>query len=205
MPDSQFYTRRGDDGYTGLLGPERVPKYDPRPEAYGTVDEAQAVIGLVRASGCTARTGDILLAVQRDLYTVMAELAAASDAISKGDNPFSGRVTMAHLEQLEAWIAEVEAQVEMPREFVIPGGSKPGAALHVGRTVVRRAERRAVRLYHEGLLGNECVVRYLNRLSSLLFVLAIVEDNAATGRAATLAREPRSKVKGHFDRAASEG
>ena len=79
MPDSQFYTGRGDDGDNGLLGPERVPKYDPRPEAYGTVDEAQAAMGLARASGCTPRAGEILLSIQRDLYALMAELAAAGN------------------------------------------------------------------------------------------------------------------------------
>jgi cob(I)alamin adenosyltransferase len=186
MPHSQFYSRRGDDGYTGLLGPERVPKYDPRPEAYGTVDEVQAILGVVRAAGCTPRTAEILLSIQRDLYALMAELAAAGD---DADSPFAGRVTAVHLDHLEGWIAEFEAQVEMPREFVVPGDSQPGAALHLARTVARRAERSAVRLYHEGLLGNEHVVRYLNRLSSLLFVLAIVEDRTATGRRSTLAKE----------------
>jgi cob(I)alamin adenosyltransferase len=183
MSGSQFYTRRGDDGYTGLLGRERVPKYDPRPEAYGTVDEAQATLGLARASGCMPRSGEILLAVQRDLYGLMAELAAAGDA----DSPFAGSVTAAQVDQLEAWIAEVEGQVEMPKEFVVPGDSQAGAALHLARTVARRAERGAVRLHHEGLLGNELVVRYLNRLSSLLFALAILEDTDATGQGATLA------------------
>ncbi len=182
MSESQFYTRRGDDGYTGLLGPERVAKYDLRPEAYGTVDEAQAAIGLARAAGCTPRTGEILLAIQRDLYSLMAELSA------EADSSFAGSVTMAHVEQLEAWLAEVEAQIEMPREFVIPGDSESGAALHLARTVVRRAERLAVRLVHEGILGNDCVLRYLNRLSSLLFVMACSEDQAATGRSVTLAK-----------------
>jgi cob(I)alamin adenosyltransferase len=185
MSDSQFYTGRGDDGYTGLLGKERVPKYDPRPEAYGTVDEVQAVLGLVRASGCTPRCSEILLAIQRDLYALMAELAAAGDAGS----PFSGSITAAHVDQLETWIAEMEAQVEMPKEFVVPGDSRPGATLHVARTVTRRAERGAVHLYHQQLLGNELVVRYLNRLSSLLFVLAILEDRIATGQEVTLASE----------------
>lgn len=185
MPNSQFYTRRGDDGYTGLLGPERVPKYDPRPEAYGTVDEAQAAVGLARASSPTAGSDKILLSIQRDLYALMAELAAAGD----DDSPFAGSITDAHVEQLEQWIAQFEAQVEMPREFVVPGDSKPGAALHLARTVVRRAERLAVRLAHEGLLGNLLVVHYLNRLSSLLFVLAVIEDREATGGDATRAKE----------------
>jgi cob(I)alamin adenosyltransferase len=184
MPDSQFYSRQGDDGTTSLLGPERVPKYDLRPEAYGTVDEAQAALGLVRAGPCTPRSREIVLPVERDLYLLMAELAAAGDA----DSPFAGSITAAHVERLEGWIAGLEAQVERPRELVVPGDSLPGAALHLARTVVRRAERLAVRLADEGLLGNEQVVRYLNRLSSLLFVLALYEDQAATGSGPTLAK-----------------
>lgn len=184
MPDSRFYTGRGDDGYTGLLGPERVPKYDLRPEAYGTVDEAQAAIGLARASGCTAQADGILLAIQRDLYTLMAELAATGD-----DSPFAGGVTSRHLDQLEGWLGQFEALVKMSKEFVVPGDSQVGAALHLARTVVRRAERRAVRLMHGGLLVNHLVVRYLNRLSSLLYVLALAEDQEATERGATPVKE----------------
>jgi cob(I)alamin adenosyltransferase len=115
----------------------------------------------------------------------MAELAAAGDP----DNPFVGSITASHVDQLEAWVAEFEAHVEMPHEFVIPGDSRCGAALHLARTVIRRAERSAVRLAHEGLLANQQVLRYLNRLSSLLFVLAIFEDHTATGGKATLAKE----------------
>ena len=184
MRDSRFYTGRGDDGYTGLLGPERVPKYDLRPEAYGTVDEAQAVIGLARASGCTSQAEEILLEIQRDLYRLMAELAAAGD----DDSPFAGSVSADDLEQLEDWIAQFETQVEMPEDFVLPGDSQSGAALHVARAVVRRAERHAVRLAHDGVLANRLVVRYLNRLSSLLYVLALAEDQRATGEGATLVK-----------------
>lgn len=185
MADSKFYTSRGDDGYTGLLGPERVPKYDLRPKVCGTVDEAQAAIGVARAAGCIEATDQVLLAVQHNLYRLMAELAATGDAGS----PFRGTMTAGHVEQLEAWIARFEAQVELPREFVVPGDSQPGAALHLARTVVRRAERIAVRLENNGLLDNRQVLRYLNRLSSLLFVLALVEDQGVAGGKLTLARE----------------
>jgi cob(I)alamin adenosyltransferase len=185
MSGSQFYSRRGDDGCTGLLGPERVPKHDPRPEAYGTVDEAQAVLGLARASSTTPRTKEIVLAVQRDLYDLMAVLAAAGQE----NSPFAGSITAGHVDQLEGWIAELEERVAMPKEFVIPGDSHPGAALHLARTIVRRAERAAVRLAHDGLLGNHQVLRYLNRLSSLLFVLACDEDSRATGSSPTQSRE----------------
>ena len=172
---SRFYSGRGDDGRTQLLGPERVTKDDPRPEAYGAVDEAQAVLGLARALGCTPAADALLRAVQKDLSALMAELAAAG----QGDSPFAGRITAEHVDRLETWIADLEGQVEMPKEFIVPGASRVGAALHLARTVVRRAERRAVRLAGIGLLDNAQVLAYLNRLSSLLFVLALAEDRAA--------------------------
>jgi cob(I)alamin adenosyltransferase len=177
VSESRFYTRRGDNGFTGLLGPERVPKHDLRPEAYGTVDEAQAALGLARASGCAPASAEILVAIQRDLYALMAELAALGDA----ESPLAGSVTAEHVRQLEDWIAQLEARVEMPREFVLPGDSRAGAALHLARTIVRRAERPAVRLYHDGSLSNRYLLAYLNRLSSLLFVMACDEDQARTG------------------------
>lgn len=184
MAESKFYSGRGDDGYTGLLGPERVPKFDLRPEAYGTVDEAQAALGLARASGCTPRTEAILLAVERELYALMAELAA----IGNPGSPFAGSVGQAHVAQLEDWIADLETDLEMPKEFVIPGDSQAGAALHLARTIVRRAERIVARLQHQECLENNYVLRYLNRLSSLLFGLAYFEDRAATHRVPTRSR-----------------
>jgi cob(I)alamin adenosyltransferase len=184
MAESSFYTGRGDDGCTGLLGPERVPKFDPRPEAYGTVDEAQAALGLARASGCTPRTGTLLLEVERELYVLMAELAAIGDP----DSPFGGSISQTHVARLEGWIAELETDLEMPREFVIPGDSQAGAALHLARTIVRRAERIVARLHHGEHLENGQVLRYLNRLSSLLFGLACFEDRAVTDRDPTKSR-----------------
>jgi cob(I)alamin adenosyltransferase len=177
VPDSELYTGRGDDGSTGLLGPERVPKHDLRTEAYGTVDEVQAVLGIARANGCTQETADVILIVQRDLHRLMAELAAAAG----GAGHFAGSIAPEHVERLEAWIAEAEAAVELPKAFVLPGDSIPGAALHHARTVARRAERRVVHLAHEGFLPNQDLIRYLNRLSSLLFVLACAEDQAVAG------------------------
>ena len=185
MRSSKSYTRGGDDGYTSLLGPDRVPKYDARLETYGTVDEMQAVLGLARASGCDAHSQEILLAVQRDCHQMMAELAAA-DYRRK---PFAGGITTAHVDQLEDWIGKLEAHVEMPTGFVIPGDSRAGAALHLARTVCRRAERLVAQLDHKGLLAGSGALRYVNRLSSLLFVMACFEDLAATGSYPTLVRE----------------
>ena len=173
--ESRWYTRRGDDGYTGLLGPERVPKYDLRPEAYGIVDEAQAALGVARAAGCTPATGWVIFSVEQTLQSLMSELAASDIK----DSPFANQITAAAVAQLEAWLAEAEARARVPPEFVVPGDSLPGAALHLARTIVRRAERHVALLLHGGLLANEQVLRYLNRLSSLLFVLACVEDQGA--------------------------
>jgi cob(I)alamin adenosyltransferase len=183
VPDSELYTGRGDDGFTGLLGPERVPKHDLRPEAYGTVDELQAVLGIARASSCSQATADVLLLIQKDLHLLMAELAGAAGGAAR----FSGSIAPEHVTRLEAWIADAEVTVELPEAFVVPGDSIPGAALHHARTVARRAERRAVHLAHEGYLPNEDPIRYLNRLSSLLFVLACAEDQAAVGTQRSMA------------------
>ncbi len=185
MTKSRLFTGKGDKGTTGLLGPDRVPKFDLRPEAYGVVDEAQAAMGIVRATDCRPRTAEWLLAIQRELHDLMAELAAGGEP----PGPFAGTITAGHIARLEAWIAEVEAEIEIPKAFVVPGDSLPGAALHLARTVVRRAERAAARVADAGFLTNEHLGAYLNRLSSLLFALALYEDQAATGHRPTLAKE----------------
>lgn len=177
---SKMYTGQGDDGFTGLLGRGRVPKYDLRPEAYGTVDEAQAAMGVARATAQDARVRALLLEAQRDLSLLMTELAAATpQAVERVDGLPQGRV-----EWLERAIDELDEEMPPLRVFVVPGDSLAGAALHLARTVVRRAERRVTRLVHQGDVPNAELVRYLNRLSSLLFVLARREDWQA-GLAAT--------------------
>jgi cob(I)alamin adenosyltransferase len=166
------YTGKGDDGLTSLLGPGRVPKYAPRPEAYGSVDEAQAAMGLARAAAQDPRTGRILLEAQRDLYHVMAELAAnIPSAAERVEGLPEGRVAW-----LERTIDELNDAMPPLRLFVIPGDSPASAALHLARTVARRAERQVARLLHRESTFNAELLRYLNRLSSLLFVLARWED-----------------------------
>ena len=168
----KMYTGKGDDGFTGLLGRARVPKYDPRPEAYGCVDEAQAAMGVARAATQDSRTRASLLDAQRDLYHLMAELAAATPkAAARVDGLPPGRV-----EWLERTIDDLDEELPSLRVFVVPGDSPASAALHLARTVVRRAERQVTRLVHQGDVPNAELVRYLNRLSSLLFVLARWED-----------------------------
>lgn len=173
---TSFYTRRGDDGFTGLLGEGRVPKYHPIPEAVGAVDEASAALGLARAACRRADTADWLVSVQRDLYHLMAEVAAAPENAAR-----FRRIDALRVEWIERVTDQLSEQIEMPKEFILPGDSPAGAALGFARTVVRRAERRLAPLQHDGTLDNIHLLRYMNRLSSLCFVLEIYE-NAAAGQ-----------------------
>jgi cob(I)alamin adenosyltransferase len=166
----KIYTRRGDDGTTGLFYGGRIPKDGPGPEAYGTVDEAVAALGMARATADRDLAAEILR-IQRQLFVVAAELATAPESRSKLEDEVS-RVTPAMVERLEADIDRVVAEVGSPTEFVVPGGSSVAAAIDLARTIVRRAERRTVTLI--GAESNEGgnVVPYLNRLADYLFVLA---------------------------------
>lgn len=177
------YTRGGDDGYTGLLGQERVPKYHPQPEAYGAVEEASALLGLARAEPSAGkRTRQLLPAVQRDLWVLMGELAAG-EGVDLPRKLEAGRVLW-----LEAETDRLAADTPPLTQFVIPGDTLISARLDVARTVVRRAERCVARLLHQDMLDNPEILRYLNRLSSLLFALARYEEHQA-GRHTTLAKE----------------
>jgi cob(I)alamin adenosyltransferase len=165
---SRVYTGKGDDGSTGLLFGGRVPKDHLMPEAYGTVDEAQAAIGLARAA--TERGGELdqlLVAVEHDLYVLMAELATQPENRAK---LVEGQtlVSEAMVETVSARTDELAGRFEFPTEFVVPGQTELSARLDVARTVVRRAERRALPAAAEG----SRTVPYLNRLSSLLWTAA---------------------------------
>jgi len=178
-----FFSGRGDDGYTDLLGGPRVAKYDLRPEALGALDEASAALGLGRAYAQRDETRQALIQAQRNLYLLMADIATI-----EGRNAGLPRLNAEHVAGLEHAIADLGPHVSIPKEFVAPGDSVPGAALDVARTVVRRAERVIVRLSHEGVSPNPDAVAYLNRLSSLLFGLARFED-AAAGATSTISKE----------------
>jgi len=163
---AKLYTRRGDAGETGLLGPERVSKDDPRIEAMGTVDELNAVIGLAMAAQRERRIRDLLSKIQDDLFTVGAELAVTRS--SEGTKV--PQVTPVHVARLEDAIEAFD--VGKITEFILPRGSESLARLHWARTVARRAERRVVALSrHEAL--NPDLLRYMNRLSSLLYQMAV--------------------------------
>jgi cob(I)alamin adenosyltransferase len=179
-----MYTRTGDQGYTGLLGKARVPKHDLRPEAYGQVDEAQAALGVCRAGPLSERGRRLLVPIERDLYHIMAELATAP-----GTQLPLPSIAEERIEWLEHVCDELGLLIGPFTDFVLPGDSHAGALVHVARTVVRRAERAVARLLHEGDFDNSQVLRYLNRLSSLLFALARYEDMQAGVDITTLAKE----------------
>ncbi|WP_418281626.1 cob(I)yrinic acid a,c-diamide adenosyltransferase [Halorubrum sp. DTA98] len=161
-----IYTGRGDDGETDLRDMTRVAKTDPRIEAYGTVDEANALVGTVRPTGY-GDVDDLLATVQNHLHVVQADLANPDPA------PDDPRVRSDHVSALEDRIDSFDEELEPLRSFVLPGGSESGAALHHLRAVVRRAERRTVALARAEQI-NETVVSYLNRLSDLCFTLGRV-------------------------------
>lgn len=166
-----IYTRTGDDGTTGRLYGGRISKADPAAHASGTVDETVAVIGLARALSTDRRLRDGLLALQRELFVVGADLAADPGARARLE-PGISLVTDTMVERLEAWIDELVLAHPLPQAFVVPGANPVSAALDVARAVARRAERDAVAMREGGAVVAEPVLRYLNRLSDLLFVLA---------------------------------
>lgn len=163
----KLYTKTGDDGTTGLFGGGRVPKASERVEAYGTVDEANAAIGVARATRLDASIDGVLARVQEDLFTIGAELACVPGKEAKLNMPLIGEPDIARLEHA---IDEADAACPPLKSFVLPGGSPQAAALHVARTVSRRAER-AVLSLSDAPARREVLV-YLNRLSDLLFALA---------------------------------
>lgn len=178
----RFYTRTGDNGTTGLLGEGRVPKTHPRIETLGTLDESTAALGLARIQALDPRCGTILLEAQRDVYKLMAEVAATPDQADR-----FRFIDPVRVKWIESQIDMLAATVNMPSEFIIPGDSLGGAALSLARAVVRRAERRVVELFEAKEISNPELPRYLNRLSSLCFVLELVE-NAAAGKGTTRAK-----------------
>jgi cob(I)alamin adenosyltransferase len=166
----RIYTRTGDAGQTGLIGGARVPKDDPRVEAYGSLDEASSALGALAAHVDPA-TASIVAGMQRTLFDIGAELA----------NPAADRaasVTGNHVDELERLIDAWEHELTPLREFILPGGSVPAAHCHLARSIVRRAERRTVTLARQAPV-NPDVLRYLNRLSDCLFVLARVLNRRA--------------------------
>ncbi len=195
---SAVATGRGDDGTTGLLfGGDRIPKDDLRTEAYGSLDEAVAALGLARAELELKRQLDVLppaldeiaaliLRIQRELFVVGAELAAnpaAWDRLRDGTTKVSAEMVAG----IDAVLADFEARIAFPTEFVVPGETRTSAALELARTILRRAERRVVTLKRADLVPGAHLLPYLNRLADLLWILARAAEQAEA-RAATPAR-----------------
>ncbi len=168
----KIYTRTGDDGTTGLFGGPRISKYDLRIEAYGTVDELNATVGLVRTNPLEG-LDPVLEAIQEELFELGADLATPLDAGVR-----VARVSPERSTELERRIDCLEADLAPLQSFILPGGSTAAAQLHVARTVCRRAERLVVRLAAENGTHPE-VITYLNRLSDFLFVAARWANHAA--------------------------
>ena len=172
----KIYTRTGDRGDTGLFGGGRVPKHHPRVEAYGDVDELNASLGVARSIEPMPRIDEVLVPIQRDLFAIGA-LLATPDQAKMQQHLEKARVDDARIAELERAIDDGDRELESLRSFILPGGSHKAAALHVARTVCRRAERRVVALQDASDAEiPRLVVVYLNRLSDLLFTLARVAN-----------------------------
>ena len=173
----KIYTRTGDAGDTGLFGAGRVPKDHPRVEAYGDIDELNSFVGLARSIASMPRIDEVLAPLQRDLFAIGA-LLATPDREKMRQQLAKARLDDDRIAQLERAIDDAEAELEPLKAFVLPGGTPKAAALHVARTVCRRAERRVVALMRDDEVP-ALVAVYLNRLSDLLFVLARVATKRA--------------------------
>ena len=178
---ARIYTKTGDNGTTGLIGGKRVPKDSMRIETCGTVDELNAMLGVVRSCGLDEEAEGTLLRIQDQLFTLSANLALPEEANRARFKipPLTGE----HVAALEKDIDRIQASMGPLRQFVLPAGSKIAALLHLARTVARRAERRCVSLAEKEPVPQE-ILRYLNRLSDLLFVLAR-RTNILAGRSET--------------------
>ena len=172
----KIYTRTGDTGQTGLFGGGRVSKTHPRVEAYGDVDELNAALGLARAIELMPRVDEVLVPVQRDLFAIGA-LLATPDRDKMRKQLEKASIDERRIQELEHAIDDGDRELEPLRSFILPGGTPKAAALHVARTVCRRAERRVIALDQEEI--PPIVIIYLNRLSDLLFTLARVANRRA--------------------------
>ncbi|HET7630921.1 MAG TPA: cob(I)yrinic acid a,c-diamide adenosyltransferase [Gemmatimonadaceae bacterium] len=176
----KIYTRTGDTGDTALFGGARTSKHDPRVEAYGDVDELNAVLGLARASEPMPRIDEVLVPIQRDLFSIGA-LLATPDREKMKHHLEKARIDGERIAELERAIDEADTELEPLKAFILPGGTHKAAALHLARTVCRRAERHVVALRPAVDVPDLAIV-YLNRLSDLLFTLArLANRRAGTG------------------------
>lgn len=178
-----FFTRSGDEGYSGILGEGKVTKFDLRLETLGAIDEASAALGVARALVGAEGLAATILRLQRDLYALMAEAAATPETAERFHF-----IEAKHVAWLEKQIEAVGSGVEIPHEFIVPGDTQSGAALDLARTIIRRAERRVAELLQRGDLENTEILKYLNRLSSLVYVIELKEIQEAGNKGLTRAK-----------------
>jgi cob(I)alamin adenosyltransferase len=171
----RIYTKKGDDGTTGLLFGGRIPKDDPRTEVYGTLDEVVSALGIARAAGLHPRVEEIVIRLQQEMFVAGAELATAPENRSRLE-PGVSKVTSDMTAMAERDIDSLTAEHPLPEEFILPGETLGSAGLDLARSSVRRAERGTVGLERDGILGDPEILRYLNRVSDLMFVLARYEE-----------------------------
>jgi len=188
---SRYFTAKGDDGTTGLLGEGRVSKADLRMEVLGVLDEVSAALGLARAACKSDQVEKTIRQIQRDLYGMMAEIAATPENVERFRSIDSIKVAW-----LEEQTENFGKNVTMPSDFILPGDSLGEAALAMARTIIRRAERRAVDLFSQYGIENIEILRYLNRASSLLFILEIFELNRHQRQRITLAKHEKEEGDG---------
>ena len=162
------FNKKGDKGTTSLLFGHRVPKYSPRPEAYGVIDEASSALGLARGLIADPDLKQTILEIQEDLFLVGGELASLPDEAPK----LKSRISKIHTDRLEKLVEQFEKLTDMPKEFVPPGGTPASGALDLARAIIRRGERRIAKLADDGEIRNIDLQSYCNRLADLLFTLA---------------------------------
>ena len=179
----KIYTKKGDDGTTGLLYGGRVGKDDLRTEVYGTLDETVSALGIARAGGLVERVETIVVRIQREMFVVGAQLATSEENQPKLTEGVS-KVTPSMTEQAERDIDALLEEHPLPQEFVLPGETPGSAGLDLARSIVRRAERQAVAMSRGGLVPDPEILRFLNRVSDLLFALARYEEASRGLRAA---------------------
>ncbi|MFL2761928.1 MAG: cob(I)yrinic acid a,c-diamide adenosyltransferase [Dehalococcoidia bacterium] len=172
----KIYSRTGDDGTTGLFLGGRVPKNDLRCEANGEIDFAISAMGMARSLSKKDRTKNILLKIQRDLYTVSSELAVDTAKYNSFKKDFI-TIDENYVQKIEEWIDELTQVISIPNKFIIPGDSLVSSTLDLARSSIRTAERRIVELQDEAKLNNQRILNYVNRVSDLLFTLARYEDS----------------------------
>lgn len=168
------FSKKGDTGETSLLGGQRVPKFDLRPETYGTLDEASSIMGVARAMTTDTRIKDVLLSIQKDLLILGAELSTLPEDVPK----LGKLIDASDVQRIEDLIDDLQKVVKLKNEFIYPGKTVVSSQIDVARTVVRRAERWTARLKDAGYVSRPEIQQYLNRLADMLFTLARFEEQS---------------------------